>query len=231
MLYVRNNEMITPELETIFQNINSKPKHYSAGSPLFREGDVNDHIVILLEGIVKVIKIDIDGNHKLIGLGGANELMGFTGFFTKKNYSASVISVTDVSIHELYYNELMEIIDKFPKARNFLYQAMDLFMEYYINISIIQSYNSIESQLARILSNLSNKFGMKKADGSIEISMKLTDEMLGSIIGTNRETVTRVLSKFKNMKLLSKKNKIITIHEPYTLQSLYGLVDEKNISC
>ena len=231
MLYPRYKEALTPGLEIILGTISRKPRRYRADCPIFVEGDANDHLLILMEGIVKVVKIDGDGNHKLIGLAGANEIMGFTGFFTKKQYLATAISITEVSVYELYYDELMELTDRFPAVRAYLFRAMELFMEYYINISIIQSYNSIESQLARILSNLSNKFGIKNADGSIQISMKLTDEMLGSIIGTNRETVTRTLHKFKNMNLLSKKNRIITVYEPDKLQNLYGLADENNISC
>ncbi len=230
MLYPRDNETFTPELAAIVEYLGCKPKRFGANMRLFREGDANDHLLMILDGIVKVAKEDIDGNLKLIGLAGANELMGFTGFFTKKQYSASVISVTSVNAYELYYDDLVRLIDHNPGVRYYLYREMELYMEYYINISIIQSYNSIESQLARILSNLANRFGVKKTDGSVDISMKLTDEMLGSIIGTNRETVTRILSKMKDLKMLSKKNRIITICDLAKLQSLYGFDENKNSS-
>ena len=42
--------------------------HYKKGSYLFMQGDISEHLLILVEGLVSVFKHDEKGNEILIGL-------------------------------------------------------------------------------------------------------------------------------------------------------------------
>ena len=55
----------------------------------------------------------------------------------------------------------------------------------------------------------------------ISFPMPLTHEELGSMTGLSRETVTRLLTKFRKEGLVELKQQHVTLPKPATLESLY----------
>ena len=59
----------------------------------------------------------------------------------------------------------------------------------------------MEARIAALLLKLSNKVGVKTADGVL-IDMRLTKQDVADMVGTTVETSIRTFSKFKKQKLV-----------------------------
>jgi CRP/FNR family transcriptional regulator len=57
--------------------------------------------------------------------------------------------------------------------------------------------------------------------GTLEFSMPLTHEELGCMAGLSRETVTRMLSRFRSEGLLEQRGETMLLQQPEKLQALY----------
>lgn len=64
----------------------------------------------------------------------------------------------------------------------------------------------IEKRLCRLLLKLISDFGVKTTSG-LTLSIVITDEQLGQLIGARREAVTKALSKLRKQGLLTKENR------------------------
>jgi len=60
----------------------------------------------------------------------------------------------------------------------------------------------------------------KPGEGGIRVQMLMTHEDISQLIGTSRETVTRLLKEFREKKLISIKGATMTVHRRAALESL-----------
>jgi len=202
---------LSEEFLTAIKTAGIKERKIGKNVVLIREGDKNDKIIILEKGFATVSRTDQNGNGKLLSLA-YNEALGLAGFFQGKEYPATVVTLTECRIYELNRPDTMRLIDEVSVIRRCLLEMMDEYVSFYIKNSVYQIYDSIEVQLARLLLDVAQNCGQNRADGDIQIPMALTDEMLSNFFGCSRETITRVLGKWKGEKLVYKKNRNISIH-------------------
>ena len=78
--------------------------------------------------------------------------------------------------------------------------------------------HSAGEKLARFLLDLSEDRG--DANGEIRVTLSLTHEEIAQMIGTSRETVTRVFADFKKQQLLQVKGSTLIIKNKAGLESV-----------
>jgi CRP/FNR family transcriptional regulator len=80
--------------------------------------------------------------------------------------------------------------------------------------------HSVSEKLARLLFEWSSNGEMTK-DG-IRVKVALTHEEMGQLIGTSRETVTRVLAEFRDNQLAQLRGSTLLIKNRAGLEKLVG---------
>lgn len=213
MFALRKNEKLKPEYIEHFKKMGMKEESYKPGESLIRQGEKNDEMIIIIEGLIKLIIHDMNGNSKFVGIASSNEVVGVSGMFTHNETPASVITVTEVKVYSINREILMKIVNELPDFREYLFRIMGTYIEYYVNCSIVQSYMTTEVQLAYVLLNLATRFGISTVDNTVEIQIDMTDVLLGEIVGARRETVTRIMSKLRENKVISKNKRRVLIHD------------------
>jgi CRP/FNR family transcriptional regulator, cyclic AMP receptor protein len=79
---------------------------------------------------------------------------------------------------------------------------------------------SAQERLARVLLEWSQ--GAEQTKSGTRITMLLTHEEIGELIGSSRETVTRTFSEFKSRHLVALKGPIVTIPDRTALELVAG---------
>lgn len=75
-------------------------------------------------------------------------------------------------------------------------------------------FKSVEERLISILSRLSSKFGVKeKEEDFIKINILLTHQDIADMIGSTRETVSKLINKLKKENLMKTKKKFIYLNQ------------------
>jgi CRP-like cAMP-binding protein len=77
-------------------------------------------------------------------------------------------------------------------------------------------FKSAHARLAQTLLELSNEYGVKDADG-ILLTLKLSQQELGSLVGLSRESVNLCLSDFKRQGLVESSGRTLRLLQPEKL--------------
>lgn len=81
---------------------------------LFNKGDVGDSLFVILEGLVKVVTNDEDGNEIALNKVGVGEIIGEMALLDHEPRSAGVVALEKTSTLELKRDDFMEILVGHP---------------------------------------------------------------------------------------------------------------------
>src|SRR6185369_198276 len=84
--------------------------------------------------------------------------------------------------------------------------------------SLVLSHSAAE-KLAHLLLEWMAENG-KDVDNGTRIQLLMTHEDISQLIGTSRETVTRLLKEFREKRILSIKGASLTVHDRAALEAL-----------
>ena len=100
--------------------------------------------------------------------------------------------------------------------------AQHLSNNYHIACEQIRSLglsHSVGERLAKLLLEWCDKTGEKSEQG-IRVRMLLTHEQIAQLIGTSRETVTRLLAEFKQNQVIKLRGSTLVVRNRAALQGL-----------
>lgn len=199
------------ELELI-DAIASK-KSFKKGEYIFFEGEAGDKFFIIKNGQVKLTKMIKNGDEQILNIFSSNDIIAEIVAFDKGNYPASAITMTDTDVIVFDQSELENLILKHPSIGLKLLREMSgRLRRAQQNVRDLALKDS-SARVAGLLIFLAEKYGKKK-NNFIVLDISLTQQELASMIGSSRETVSRVLGQFESEDLIKTSRKKIKIFEP-----------------
>lgn len=185
---------------------------YRKGQMLFTTGDPRERIYLLLDGFVKLEKINESASLSYADYIKPNTLFPYGGMFSDKEYHYSAIAVTDVKLCYIPTFYFEDVVKKNRKQLIFLVQKLSSILE--LHESRIQRItNSFASdRVIHAIDYLIYDLGEKEGE-EIVINCPITTTDISKISGTTRETVSRVIHDLKKEHILSFSAKKITIHD------------------
>ena len=117
-------------------------------------------------------------------------------------------------------NALMRLLDKYGELGLHSAQALREFQSEYRDIHELVLARSSAGKLARLL--LSWSAGREREGGASEVRIRssLTHEEIAQMIGSSRETVTRLLSDLKKKELIRLEGSTLVIRNRIALEAL-----------
>jgi len=188
------------------------PTAYPRSAVLFVEGQPPRGIYMLCKGRVKLSVNSAEGKTLILKIAEPGEVLGLHACVSGINYE-----LTAETIQPCQVNFLQEHGAACLQAAQHLsdncHSAYDL-------IRSLGLSHSAGEKLARFLLELSQD-GESTKDG-VRAKMGLTHEEIAQIIGTSRETVTRLLAEFRKKKLATLKGSTLMVHNKPALERLVG---------
>lgn len=192
---------------------------YRKNQVLFIEGDTSRTLHFIVSGLVKVYQLTRDGRERIDTILGAGELTGAIAFCDGASYPVSAEIVEDAHIALFRWEDFDDIA---RGNADVLYALLKLMAkrlrQSQADIHAL-ALHSATARLAAKLLDLADAFG-KVNDVGIEIQLTLNREQLGALVGTSRETTTRVLRQFEQDQVVQLDGPIVTIVKPFILQTL-----------
>jgi len=184
---------------------------HKRGSLLYKEGNRTNGFYCIEQGIIKVFKTGLDGKEQIILFAKKGHIIGYRSVLSKETACTSA-QVTEDAITSFIPGEILVQLVK--NNGNFSLELTQLICKElgYANSYITDiAQRTVRERLAEILIHLKEEFGLDK-DQTLQIA--LTREELANIVGTATESVIRLLSEFKQDKLIEiNGRKIILINE------------------
>lgn len=131
-------------------------------------------------------------------------------FFSEEKYSATATVIEDAAICFLDKKFIYKAIEDQPSiALNLIHKlSRDMGAAETRNANMAQK--NVRERLAELLLTLKRSYGTKE-DRGWRLDIKLTREEIASMIGTASETVIRLITEFKEEKLIEQEAKVIYI--------------------
>jgi CRP-like cAMP-binding protein len=207
-----------------YLNEEKSTNSYKKGQSIFEEGQKSIGIYCVREGKIKVFKNGQDGREHITRVVLPGEFLGLKALLSGNEHSVSSVSIEDSVICFISKTDFFQLMIKYPEFTRSLILILSKLLEEAETRMLSLAYKPVRERLAETLLFLFNSF-YPKTGKSPKDYLNLTRIELANIIGTAPETVIRLLSEFKEEKLISIKGRKIFLLDPPHLKAIANLRD------
>lgn len=193
---------------------------YPSGAVLFVEGQAPRGVYVICSGKVKLSASSADGKKLILKVAEPGEVLGLSAAITGKSYDVTAETVEPCQVNFVRREEFISFLNDHTEAC--FHAARQLSDDYHTASEEVRSLGlstSVAEKLAKLILNWAERSGKETKEG-IRVSINVTHEEIAQMIGTSRETVTRLLSDFKKRELITLKGTNMTILNKDELQDL-----------
>jgi CRP/FNR family transcriptional regulator, cyclic AMP receptor protein len=198
------------ELEAI-----RSPRVLQRGSNLFVG------VYLLCSGRIKLSTYSEDGKAIILRVAEKGELLGLGTVISGEPHEKTAHASEDCVVGFIQRTQFVDFLEAHPQAAlNALRQMSSNYHKAHIQICSLGLSSSVGDKLARLLLQWCE--GRTVNNGSIQIPRVYTHGDIAEMIGTSRETVTRLLSAFKDRGLIVLSRTELCIPDREHLRSAIG---------
>ncbi|MBI5659869.1 MAG: fumarate/nitrate reduction transcriptional regulator Fnr [Nitrosomonadales bacterium] len=196
-------------------------KHaYQRGGFLYRSGSKFQSLYAIRTGFFKTQVLHEDGREQVTGFQMAGEIIGMDAI-SSDAHACDAIALEDSEVCEIPFSRLEELSRKLPSLQRHLHRILSREIVRDQGIMLLLGSMRAEERLAAFLLNLSQRFAARGYSPT-SFYLRMTRQEIGSYLGMKLETVSRTLSNFQGVGLISIRNKSVEIHNLQKLQRLVG---------
>src|SRR6266576_6111194 len=196
---------------------------YPKGSLLFVEGEMPRGIFILCSGRAKLTTSSTEGKTLIVKIAEPGEVLGASATILGKAYEVSAETIEPSQLNFIKRDDFLKFLGSHADAC--MHTAQQLSEKYHSAQREIRSLGlsqTTSEKLAKLLLDWCDAGGEETPRGT-RLKVLLTHEENGQMIGTTRETVTRLLSDFKRRQILDVKGSSVFVRERGVLESLVSI--------
>jgi CRP/FNR family cyclic AMP-dependent transcriptional regulator len=183
------------------------------------EGQSPWGIFILCQGRAKLSTTSREGKTLIVRIAEAGEVLGLHAVVTGGPYELTVETMQPCQLNfvgrEDFLCFLREHADASLHATQHL--ARDCSDAYGV-VRTIGLSHSVSERFARFLLETASEGEL--SNGTLRVRLAMTHEEMSQLVGTRRETITRLLSEFRRNEFAEVKGSTLIIHNPPALRSM-----------
>lgn len=200
-------------------------KIYKKGSVIFHEYDKGDAFFFVKSGKVKIFKTSFDGRDITLNILEEGSIFAEVTLFNDINYPATAMVLEESEIGMILNKDIEKLI---LKNTSLALQIIKL-----LNKRLYKSQSTIKDmafsdtfvRVTNVLIDLSSSHGIVTNNG-IEINMNITRQDIADMVGTTRETVSRIIADLKRDGFIETNSKKIIIIDAENFKKLSNKNEE-----
>jgi CRP/FNR family transcriptional regulator len=192
---------------------------YPKSTMLFIEGQQPRGVFVLCAGKAKLFTSSSDGKTIITKVSEAGDVLGLNATISDRPYEVTAEMMEPGQANFIARDALLQFLREYGEVA--LRVAEQLSRNYYIAYEEIRTLgltSSPSEKFAKVLLSWSPDKG--NANEPVHVKMTLTHEEIAEMIGTTRETVSRLFSDFRRKQLLETKGSTLVIRNKPTLEKM-----------
>ena len=192
---------------------------YPTGAVLFAEGQAPRGVFIVRRGRVKLSICGTDGRTLILRIVNAGCPLGVAAVVSGRQYEATAETQEPSEVTFLRHADLLRLMRQHGELA--LWVTQHISEDYASTCREIRDLilsDSASEKLARLLVGWLDQ--NTKAKNPSQMKLALTHEEIGQMIGSSRETVSRLLAGFKKQRLIQQTGSTLVIPDRVALESL-----------
>jgi CRP/FNR family cyclic AMP-dependent transcriptional regulator len=192
---------------------------YPKGAMLFIEGQQPRGVFVLCAGKAKLSTSSREGKTIITKISDSGDILGLNAVISNRPYEVTAEMMEPGQANFIPRDSLMHFIKDNPEVAVRIAQQLSRnYFTAYEEIRTLGLAASPSEKFAKLLLSWSIKTAQE--DGSSQVKMTLTHEEIAEIIGTTRETVSRLFSEFKKKQLMQLKGATLVIRSRVALERI-----------
>jgi len=185
-------------------------KKVKKGTILFLEGDEGEELFLIKSGVVKIYRLD-EFKEIILALFREGDFFGEMSLIsTGLTRSATAETLEVCTLYTLKRSSFVQFMEKSPKlCLKLLETTMDRLRRANEQIYDL-TFLGVRSRIMKTIIRLSEQHGISTEAGLV-INVKLTHQQLANMVGTVRESVTKVLQELLDEGAIQIDKKMITL--------------------
>lgn len=172
-----------------------KEKTYKKGELIYMAGDKGEKLYVIHTGRVKINRFTKSGKEQVIRILGTGEFMGELSLFSSVNMRDNAEALEDTSMCVIDGEKLKGIMRKYPDISFKIIEEISKRLEKAEELIENISLSSVEKRISQTLLNMAGE--------GKEINLKMRKGDLASQMGMSQETLSRKLSAFQELGIIS----------------------------
>ncbi len=192
---------------------------YPKGAMLFIEGQQPRGVFVLCNGKAKLSTSSREGKTIITKISDAGDVLGLNAVISSRPYEVTAEMMEPGQANFISREALMQFLKENGEVA--VRVAEQLSRNYYTAYEEIRTLGlttSPSEKFAKLLLSWSARVAPE--NGTSQIKLTLTHEEIAEIIGTTRETVSRLFSEFKKKQLLQLKGSTLVIRSRSALEKI-----------
>ena len=177
-------------------------RRFPKNTTIVEEGLPGDYMYVIREGRVKVTKASDDGREKLLSFVEVGGFFGDMALFDQEPRSASVKTLEDCRVLALSRRDVLDILRRSPDFALAVINALIGRLRETDEQASSLSFQRVKARTQGLL----DRIAKPEPDGR-RVTPALTHQQIADMIGTSRETVTRVVKQLKQDDWLQQEGK------------------------
>lgn len=173
-------------------------RYYRKKDLIFKEGEYPKRLYYVVKGKVKTFRSNEFGKEFITGVYNKGEFLGFQALLKEGTYNEYAAAMEDAEVSFIPKEDFLELLEG---SRDFTARFIKMLANNVIEKEeelLKLAYNSIRKRVADALVKLNRKF---QEDGQVKMDLMRDD--LAGLVGTTKESISRMLTEFKTEKLIN----------------------------
>ena len=191
---------------------------YPKGAVLFVEGQSPRGIFLLCKGRVKLSIGSSDGKMLILKISEPGEVLGLSATISGKPYELTAETLDPCQVNFVKRDDFLRFLREHNEVcLRVAEQLSDKYNTACHEIRALGLSHSAAEKLAKLLLEWTEKNGGRTAG---QMKLTLTHEEIAQMIGTSRETVTRLFADFKKRQFIQLRGSTLVIRNKAALETL-----------
>jgi CRP-like cAMP-binding protein len=173
-------------------------QRHESGATIFQEGDEARSFSLLLDGHIRVIKVNQHGDQMIARYISSGELYGIAKAIGRDTYPASAIAAVDCLSLVWPTGIWDDVISRHPGFATNSYQTVGKRLAETQESLLELATAKVEQRVANAIIKLANQTGRRTDDG-ILIDFPISRQDISEMTGTTLHTVSRLMSAWEDM--------------------------------
>ncbi len=172
---------------------------FTKGTVIYHEGSRLTGFFCVTKGIVKIIKTGIDGKEQIIRFAKKGEIIAYRSLLSQELACTTAKVIDDAVVCHVSYQALLSFIQTNWQFSHHMLQIVCRELREANDFIADIAQKTVRERLAEVLLLLKEDFDL---DIQNTLKISLTRKELANMVGTATESIIRLLSEFKQDKLI-----------------------------
>ncbi len=186
---------------------------------IFEQSQCSDQVFVIRRGRVKLFSTSREGRRMIIRIAGPGDILGLNAALNDLPYEVTAQTLEPAQLIGVRRRNLLWLLETFPEVGRKAAQVLaNQYRELFLDTRRLALSGSASGRLARLLLDWAAPATDSKVSPSF--TMVFTHEELANIVGTSRETVTRLLNQFVRNHIVERQGASLLILDTTRLDEL-----------